>query len=243
MINRIKNRLAMRFYEAQNQLLQKRFGLNSKLYWDSRFQSNWENISGRLQSAYFAAGFAAARIDIPRNIESVVDYGCGLGDSLPILRSMFPQASISFYDVSTVAMADTKKRFAQFATPLAAFDDNKRFDLVYCSNVIEHISDSTNFMTALTKLADKYIVIQAPYKEKHLDGSRITGDRPKGEHIVTIDDQFISNGDYGFQWHSTTGIVPFAWDDGEQIFFIGRRIEDPKETTLGVSILPIQNGG
>src|SRR5437899_1231384 len=109
---------------------------NSRRYWDMRFRSNWEANNGRLQTALFATGFVVATQGLlpDDDIGSILDYGCGCGESLPILRMRFPKAALWYYDFSPAAMGRAAKYYGSIAS---AFDSahDRSFDLVYCSNV------------------------------------------------------------------------------------------------------------
>ncbi|MDA8430347.1 MAG: methyltransferase domain-containing protein [Geobacteraceae bacterium] len=202
-------------------LYSKLIGVNSKRYWNYRFNRNWEIKNGRLQTAYFAMGFAL--LNIKFEVKTILDYGCGCGDSIPVLRMRFPKAQIYFYDYSNIAMEKANSYYEGIATP---FDINSNFtyDLVYCSNVIEHISDPISFSNKLISLSNKYVVIQAPYSEKHGDGSSITYEHKIGEHVNTIDESLIESLKDRMDWDIMYSDIPYAWPKGKQIFFIGKTL-------------------
>jgi SAM-dependent methyltransferase len=196
-----------------------REGLNSPAYWDERFTRNWESRGGRLQSALFAAGFAAQGIRFEEEVATVLDLGCGLGDALPVLDSMFPTAKIYYSDLSQVAMSQAARRYGNFAQK---WDGTSPVDLVYCSNVVEHVKEIDAFIRQIKDASNKFVVVQAPFEEHHVDGSRISREYPLEEHVRTIDDCFLLDDDE-FHWTHTTGRVRWAWPTGEQIFFVGVR--------------------
>jgi SAM-dependent methyltransferase len=214
--NNLRSRVARRSAES----LAKRTGLNSAEYWDVRFEKNWESRGGRLQSTLLAASFAAQRIIFEAPIDSVLDFGCGLGDALPVLDSMFPQATLCYTDVSAVALAQVARRFGSFATPWAS---PQTADLVYCSNVVEHVDDIEGFLKILKAASDRFIVVQAPFDERHGDRTPLSLERPLDEHIRTIGADFLSGDDGEFVWRATRGRIRVAWPTGEQIFFVGTR--------------------
>ena len=41
----------------------------------------------------------------------------------------------------------------------------EKVDLVYCSNVIEHVDDPRSFVDELLEASEKYVLIQAPWEE------------------------------------------------------------------------------
>jgi len=82
-------------------------------------------------------------------IESVLDYGCGVGLSLPSLQQCFPQAQITGVDQSeesiTVAKRrmndDTSFRLASVSAYLEQ-SSSERHDLIYVSCVLHHVDEA-----------------------------------------------------------------------------------------------------
>jgi len=189
-----------------------------------RFRSNWEANNGRLQTALFAAGFVVATQDsLPdEDIQSILDYGCGCGESLPVLRMRFPKAALCYYDFSRAAMRRAAKYYGSMAS---AFDptSGRTFDLVYCSNVIEHVADLRAFVVSLADLARRYVAILAPYDERHVDGAPLTTDRKKEEHVRTITSTSLDD-ITDICWRTKITTVPYAWPHGPQILFLGEHM-------------------
>jgi hypothetical protein len=204
-------------------------GINSKKYWDHRFSSNWEIQNGRTQSVLFASGFTLTQIAKTIDPGSILDFGCGLADSMPVLKMAFPKAELFFYDFSTIAMKKAKLNYSALAKAFE-LNEKKSFELVYSSNVIEHITDEQlpSFLSELISLSNKYVIIQAPFKEYLLDGSKISPANKSNEteHERTIDLDMLDNlkGSYPqFNWTYELKKIPVAWDKGDQIFFIGTK--------------------
>lgn len=203
------------------------FGINSKVYWNKRFNLNWESKNGRLQSCLFASGFTYTKFAREIAPATIVDYGCGLGDSMPVLRMAYPIAKLFYYDFSEVAMMKAKESYERLAE---SYDIGlaSPMDLVYCSNVIEHISDESlsSFCQRLTQLSSKYVVIQAPFDERLSDGSEINeyNKSPVSEHVRTLNLTFLSYLEkefLEFSWHTEMMDITIAWPFGLQIFYIG----------------------
>lgn len=192
---------------------------NSKEYWDERFLENWEHHGGRLQTVLFAVGFIFTK-DF-KDIGSVVDYGCGLGDSMPVLGMKYPNTWLYFYDLSDIAMKKAQRSFGNIAQPFNT-DGSQKVDLVYCSNAIEHIENPVEFARKLISFSNKYVVIQAPYNERDTE----TGEplSPKnGEHINTLlEDTFDELSDL-VDWEIIITKIPYAWPYGDQIFYVGTK--------------------
>jgi SAM-dependent methyltransferase len=76
------------------------------------------------------------------HISTIMDFGCGLGDTTPLLRDAFDGARVFGVDVSTelldVARAEQANTGVTFMTP-DAWPSNLAVDLVYSSGVFHHI--------------------------------------------------------------------------------------------------------
>jgi SAM-dependent methyltransferase len=85
---------------------------------------------------------------------TIMDCGCGDGSLLRVIRETFPDAALSGMDVSGLALERAAGSGAQvfqgdFGQPLAPA---AQFDLVLCSEVIEHIQDDEIVLDNLAKL-------------------------------------------------------------------------------------------
>jgi len=75
--------------------------INTKEYWESRFISgDWQAKAGRMQTANFARE-QVSRLRIASSYSgTILDYGCGLGDAIPIYHKFFPHAQLIGCDIS-----------------------------------------------------------------------------------------------------------------------------------------------
>ncbi len=199
---------------------------NSQEYWDFRFKYDWNKVGGGEQTQYFTAGFFA-NVDHRKfdNIESVLDLGCATGDSCVFLKIFFQKAKIFLSDLSELAVRKAIVKYGRFI-PVEAFDKSKKVDLVYTSNVIEHVPDPKAFVEEAKSYSKKYIVIQCPWEELHpLNGLPITPNNQTDEHVWTIDEKFLQENVYcdSFEWSKSLGVVPLAWEGGTQAFIVGTR--------------------
>jgi len=203
----------------QNLWFRARYGINSSAYWDARFKTNWLSYGGRLQTALFAVGYASTRPALAP--VSILDYGCGAGDALPVLRLMFPKAQLYFYDFSTNAMQLTAAAYGNIAEP---WSSQGKCDLVYCSNVIEHIENLDEFLNTLANQSSRYLVILAPYNERHSNGEELTFDKPKDEHVRTVIDGLVEKILTNYSWRHE--VLELPWDaTGRQIVLLGELCE------------------
>jgi SAM-dependent methyltransferase len=116
--------------------------------YDARYDGGYMDADAYTQWVH--EGLAAHRVrqtlqqivSVPTN---VLDYGCGQGKWVALLRDVFPQARLSGIDISAVAVekATLKHPDCQFS----AFDgdraphENETFDLVFSFHVLEHVLD------------------------------------------------------------------------------------------------------
>ena len=123
----------------------------SKAEFDS-YSSNYEEalnrgigVSGE-DSSYFAEGrlrWLARQLSI-RNFEtnSVIDFGCGVGNSLPYLREIIGADRIAGIDISADSISMARQRFANARFELGTLDEisvQANFDLAFCNGVFHHI--------------------------------------------------------------------------------------------------------
>lgn len=85
--------------------------------------------------------WSRARLPEPR---AILDFGAGVGNSLPHLASLFPTAALTALDVSADSLAVARQRFPD-AAEFVCYEGGElpvpegRFDLVFSSCVFHHI--------------------------------------------------------------------------------------------------------
>lgn len=145
--------------------------VNTRSYWDHRFISgDWENKGGRGQTEDFARD-VASRLQLSRHFEgTILDFGCGLGDAIPIYRSWFPRAKLIGMDLSENAVTLARQRYGDIAEFIQGdFTSAPTVDVIVTSAVFEHLSDDrTVARHLLGKCQDLYIVV--PYRERIIPG-------------------------------------------------------------------------
>jgi hypothetical protein len=211
-----------------NVLLVKKFLLkgldvNSQKYWETRLRFSWDSVGGGLQNQQFAVGMSQ-RVETAKlgMVNSILDYGCATGESVPVLSKMFPHARIYLFDLAREGMKQGLKKYRD-THRVSEWDAGTRVDLIYTSNVIEHVEDVNGFLSILYSQSKSAIIVQCPWDERHPDGSKLTPEKPQGEHIWTIDDSFIElNFDtFNWSWNKTLVNIPEAWPFGEQLILVG----------------------
>lgn len=98
---------------------------------------------------------------------SVVDIGCGPGNSTELLAQRFPGATVSGLDSSADMIAAARKRLPQLQFDVAEIDrwaDEGPFDVIFANAVLQWVPDHTTLLPALAgKLAEGgSLAIQMP---------------------------------------------------------------------------------
>lgn len=157
--------------------------INTKKYWDERFKNNWEKRNGRSQTRYFAES-QIKHLKIKENFSgSLLDFGCGLGDAIPVYKSHFPNAKLFGIDISTVGIEKCRERYGDMADFISGSVESMPFvDIVIASNVFEHISNDINIAKEILKKTKKLYII-VPYEEENLIN----------EHINHYDEKYFSD--------------------------------------------------
>ena len=153
--------------------------INTKEYWDRRFGAgDWERRHGRWQTTSFAEA-QVPLLGLARDFEgTLLDFGCGLGDAIPVYRRAYPRATLIGMDISAEAIRKCEERYEATATFLQG--DHSvvpNVDVIVASNVFEHLSMDKDVAATLVKRC-RHLYIVVPYKEWPLCD----------EHINTYDE-------------------------------------------------------
>lgn len=94
-------------------------------------------------------------------IQTIADIGCGEGSNLFFLRSQFPQAGLFGFDISKTAIEAAKRNVnAEFdLLDIQKEIPQQKFDLVFCSDVVEHLEDDMMALQNIKRITDKYAMI------------------------------------------------------------------------------------
>jgi SAM-dependent methyltransferase len=181
--------------------------VNTRDYWEHRFSSgDWEAKQGRRQTANFAKG-QIPHLQILRDFEgTIVDFGCGLGDAMPVYRKRFPRAKLVGVDISQNAIDACRERYGAMASFLQGDCESiQDADIVIASNVLEHLTNDREVAKRLLSKC-KSLYVTVPYKEWPLCS----------EHVNTYDEGYFSDiGGYvcrvfpcaGWPPHGRTGLA------------------------------------
>jgi SAM-dependent methyltransferase len=163
---------------------------------------------------YSPAPFHRRRLilELARTIDfqSVLDVGCGPGELLRTFRAEFPSATLTGVDLSGGVVASNRQAMpdVQFhAADISSAPLSGQWDLIVCSEVIEHIPDYPAAVRHLRQMCGKHIIITVP------SGRIFPIDRSMGHHQHFAPDEMAALLEscgfrpavlwrWGFPWHT-----------------------------------------
>lgn len=198
---------------------------NTRNHSESAFREGgvWDKNQGANQTRLFAECFHK-HTQVPYTGEfSVLDIGCALDDALPVWKKYYPQARLFGCDVAESAISRAKKRYGEIAEFfLAGFEDLQgKWDVIYCSNVLEHFEQHVEIAAALLAHC-KVLYVMTPYLE--LQDGRPIVPRPGSFHVATFDKETFNSLETGHGAVIKTKVVrcPGAWGEGIVSEFVSR---------------------
>ena len=148
--------------------------INTQEYWDHRFSSgDWEDRRGRWQTESFARA-QIPHLGIARDFAgTIVDFGCGLGDAIPVYREFFPKAILTGVDISGEAIKQCRQKYGRTASfAQGDYLAVPEADIIIASNVFEHLpNDRLIARHLISRCSSLYIIV--PYRERPLDPEHI----------------------------------------------------------------------
>lgn len=149
---------------------------DQKQFYDNRFQE------GYLKN--FAGVFEASRLYTIRKIlcnvknegfnpTNILDYGCGEGRYISILKEFFPESLIYGSDISDVGLSIAKENHP-FVQCISMSDEavnfaDESFDLIVCVEVLEHVKNVKKSATEIGRLLkpNGIVIITTPCSNKY----------------------------------------------------------------------------
>lgn len=173
--------------------------INSRDYWEHRFQTDWHARQGGEQTRFFAELLVSLlpewfTADVRRGRLSLCDWGCAEGEMVAYLGQIFHGQTVAGVDCAPAAIDRARAQYPAHdfsaADWLAADAALPSYDVVVTSNVLEHFHDPIRILReVLARVADKYLVVLVPFAE---DPAKMDA-----EHFF----RFLKNN------------LPLAWDD------------------------------
>jgi SAM-dependent methyltransferase len=123
----------------------------------------------------------------PLGAESVLDAGCGEGETIARLQDVLPER-VSAVDVLDESVAYTRRRLPSVDASVASiyelpFADDS-FDLILCLEVLEHLDRPADGLAELARVSRRDVVVSVPYEPYFRIGSLLRGKylRQLGNH-------------------------------------------------------------
>lgn len=139
--------------------------INNSSYWNSRFSTDWSAKGGMLQTEEHIETLLPF-LRLPRDYAgTIMDFGCAMGNGMPILRNMFPKAHLIGVDYSRTAILQCINRYGDIAEFVCNEDSEiPCADIIISSHVIEHITEDKAVVELLLKKCQS-LYITVPYLE------------------------------------------------------------------------------
>jgi SAM-dependent methyltransferase len=144
--------------------------------YDYGWESKWDDMK-----KYGPVSRHVRRIimDMIRSLkfDSVLDVGCGQGSLLADLRSKFPQVRLNGIDISrsAVELARVKMPNGRYwVLDVSTGHIPEKFDLVVCSEVLEHIPDDIAALRGLAAMTGKYLLVSTVQgRMRHFEATEV----------------------------------------------------------------------
>lgn len=131
------------------------------------YEGIWEGTWGDMQKygpvhRHHRRIFSDLFNQLPKSeITSIADIGCGEGSNLFFIRSQFPKAELFGFDISNTAIESAKANTdAKFSIlNIQKEPPQRKFDLTFCSDVVEHLEDDLAAMRNIKHATNKFAVV------------------------------------------------------------------------------------
>jgi 2-polyprenyl-3-methyl-5-hydroxy-6-metoxy-1,4-benzoquinol methylase len=142
--------------------------INSAEYWESRFKSgNWSKGGCTQTEEYAKANVSVINLSQEFN-GTILDFGCALGDAIPIYSKAFPYAKIVGVDISESAIKKCRERYGlTYEFYVSDYKHLRPADVIIASHLMEHLTDDKLVINELiSKCNDLFVFV--PYRENPL---------------------------------------------------------------------------
>ena len=145
---------------------------NTGVFGHSSYGKTWQKKEGNEQNDWYDQMHESHKIQhqdfiqylkIRKNLETVLEVGCGTGVYPIKLKELFANIKYTGIDISETAIKQCKKNssFEFIAGDFIKLDISRKFDLVFSHAVVDHVYDVDEFVAKIVNLTKKYAYITA----------------------------------------------------------------------------------
>ena len=102
------------------------------------------------------------------DLRNILDVGCGEGFSLSLIQKAGILAKLAGVDSSRISLDLGKKEFPnldlRYGDIYALSAKSKSYDLVLCTEVLEHLENPVQALRELKRVSRKYVIISVPHE-------------------------------------------------------------------------------
>jgi polyhydroxyalkanoate synthesis regulator phasin len=144
---------------------------NSREWWDSYFESEWEEHDGTGQTRHFmgliVGNLPATELHYLREHRiSVLDWGCAFGDGVVVLNGAFPNLEVTGLDFAERAIREASCRHPNcrfIHSPDGSILET--FDVIITSNCLEHFEKPLDVIRSHIGMCRSLYIALVPYNE------------------------------------------------------------------------------
>lgn len=139
----------------------------TKSHWAS-----WENNHGPEQTRFFTQ---ITLEHLPEQFKAILstqaldflDWGCAMGDALPLIEKAFPTLNLFGLDISEYALYQALSKYPQFTFFREKLPQlNRQFNILFTSNCLEHFHKPFEVLhQEILPYVEDYLIILVPFKE------------------------------------------------------------------------------
>lgn len=131
--------------------------------YDNLWESKWRDIQRWGPTQRHEMRLINRLLDLA-DFNSIAEVGCGKGEKLKKIVSKFSIREFAGVDISDKALLAAKRDL-----PLGSFHNidiektslKEKYDLVLCTNVVEHLSDDSAALANIRKMTNKWAIISS----------------------------------------------------------------------------------
>ncbi len=140
--------------------------INTEEYWNERFASeSWKKSKGEEQTIMHAQNLLS-HMNIDSEFDgTLLDFGCALGNALPLYRERYPKARLLGMDISQTSIKYCREKYGNIAEFIVGDSTAvPTVDIIVSTHTFEHIPEDKKVVKALLKKCREMFIV-VPFKE------------------------------------------------------------------------------